>query len=79
MTNLFNYLLQHSGHVLLASHVREPPHVRSLEARFGPDWADFGPASEHLLLSEMEAQSIVAGLRERTEAGFRRNVRRREG
>ena len=66
-------------HVLLASHVRELPHVRILEARFGPDWADFGPASEHLLLSELEAQSIVAGLRERIEAGFRRNVRRRGG
>ena len=66
-------------HVLLASHVRELPHVRILEARFGPDWADFGPASEHLLLSEMEAQSIVAGLRERIEAGLRRNVRRRGG
>ena len=66
-------------HVLLASHVRELPHVPSLEARFGPDWADFGPDSEHLLLSEMEAQSIEAGLRERIEAGFRRNVRRRGG
>ena len=64
-------------HVLLASHVRELPHVRILEARFGPDWADFGPASEHLLLSEMEAQRDRAGLW--LEAGLRRRLRRRLG
>ena len=66
-------------HVLLASHVRELPNARSLEVSWGPHWAEYAVPIEHLLLSEMEAQSIVAGLRERIEAGLRRNVRRRGG
>ena len=64
-------------HVLLASHVRELPHARSLELSFGPDWAEYALPIEHLLLSEMEAhgERIEAALR----LGLRRNVRRRLG
>ena len=64
-------------HVLLASHVRELPHARSLELSFGPDWAEYAVPREHLLLSEMEAhgERIEAALR----LGLRRNVRRRLG
>ena len=43
-------------HVLLASHVRELPHARCLEAAWGPHWAEYAVPIEHLLLSEMEAQ-----------------------
>ena len=61
-------------HVLLASDVRELPHVRSLEARFGPDWAEYAVPIEHLLLSGMEDGAFEASLRIERRRSRRRLV-----